>query len=109
MTHKLKYPQLTAFCQAKGYERFELKTIMFDMDGVLFNSMPNHARAWHRAMAFYGLDLPEDEAYMHEGRTGFNTINIVTQRQLGRNADQTECNVGQGIREEQSRPRKGKP
>ena len=92
MTHKLKYPQLTAFCQAKGYERFELKTIMFDMDGVLFNSMPNHARAWHRAMAFYGLDLPEDEAYMHEGRTGFNTINIVTQRQLGRNADQTECN-----------------
>jgi len=82
---------LTDFCQAHNYPRFELKTIMFDMDGVLFNSMPNHARAWHRAMAFYGLDLPEDEAYMHEGRTGFGTINIVTQRQFGRSADQAEC------------------
>ena len=82
---------LTNFCQAHGYPSFELKTIMFDMDGVLFNSMPNHARAWHRAMAFYGLDLPEDEAYMHEGRTGFGTINIVTQRQLGRGADMAEC------------------
>ena len=64
---------------------------MFDMDGVLFNSMPNHARAWHEAMDFYGLNLPQDEAYMHEGRTGFGTINIVTQRQLGRSADQAEC------------------
>ena len=85
------FPQLSTYCQAHGYPGFELKTIMFDMDGVLFNSMPNHARAWHRAMAFYGLDLPEDEAYMHEGRTGFGTINIVTQRQFGRSADQAEC------------------
>ena len=91
MTHTPTYPQLTAFCQDHDYKNFELRTIMFDMDGVLFNSMPNHARAWHRAMAFYGLDLPEDEAYLHEGRTGFGTINIVTQRQLGRSADHAEC------------------
>lgn len=91
MHQALKYPQLADYCKAKGYRKFELKTIMFDMDGVLFNSMPNHARAWHRAMAFFGLDLPEDEAYMHEGRTGFGTINIVTQRQLGRGADEAEC------------------
>lgn len=65
--------------------------VMFDMDGVLFDSMPYHASSWHRAMADFGLDLPEAEAFMHEGRTGKGTINIVTQRQLGRAADDAEC------------------
>ena len=54
--------------------------VLFDMDGVLFNSMPYHARAWHKAMADFGLDLSEEEAYMHEGRTGFSTIQIVAAR-----------------------------
>lgn len=82
---------LLNFASEKGFERFELKTIMFDMDGVLFNSMPNHAKSWNKAMAFFKLNLSEDEAYMHEGRTGTGTINIITQRQLGRSADATEC------------------
>jgi len=51
------------------------------MDGVLFNSMPNHARAWHMAMEDFGFDFPEEEAYMHEGRTGFGTIQILAERQ----------------------------
>lgn len=82
---------LEDFAHVNNFRRFDLKTIMFDMDGVLFNSMPNHAKSWHKAMEIFGLDLPEDEAYMHEGRTGASTINIVTQRQLGRSADDAEC------------------
>src|SRR5574344_1603522 len=82
---------LLNFAREKGFEQFELKTIMFDMDGVLFNSMPNHAKSWNKAMAFFKLNLSEDEAYMHEGRTGTGTINIITQRQLGRSADAAEC------------------
>ena len=54
--------------------------VLFDMDGVLFDSMPYHAKAWHKAMAEFGLDLSEEEAYMHEGRTGFSTIQIITAR-----------------------------
>ena len=50
------------------------------MDGVLFDSMPYHAKAWHKAMAEFGLDLSEEEAYMHEGRTGFSTIQIIAAR-----------------------------
>jgi len=53
------------------------------MDGVLYNSMPSHAKAWHRAMAHFGYEFPEQEAYMHEGRTGASTINIVSRRQRG--------------------------
>ncbi len=67
-----------------------VKAAMFDMDGVLFDSMKNHAYAWHTTMKHFGLDLPEWEAYMHEGRTGAGTVNIVSQRQRGREATQEE-------------------
>ena len=56
------------------------------MDGVLFNSMPYHADAWHKVMERHGLHLSREEAYMHEGRTGASTINIVYQRQYGKDA-----------------------
>jgi HAD superfamily hydrolase (TIGR01509 family) len=68
--------------KAQGFPQ-RLRAVLFDMDGVLYNSMPSHAKAWHRAMAHFGYDLSEQEAYMHEGRTGASTINIVSLRQRG--------------------------
>ena len=72
------------------YERLNLKAVLFDMDGVLYNSMPIHAESWHRVMKRFGLHLSREEAYMHEGRTGAGTINIVSQRQRGRDATPEE-------------------
>jgi len=60
------------------------------MDGVLYNSMPYHAESWHKIMEERGLHLSKEEAYLHEGRTGSGTINIVCQRQFGRNATEKE-------------------
>ena len=56
------------------------------MDGVLFDSMPNHARSWVKAMQ--GLDIPftEYDAYLHEGRTGASTINTYFLRYKNREA-----------------------
>lgn len=68
----------------------KIKAVLFDMDGVLFNSMPYHSEAWHNVMKSHGLTLSREEAYMHEGRTGAATINIVFQRELGREATQEE-------------------
>ena len=48
----------------------KLKAVLFDMDGVLFDSMPYHSEAWHKVMKSHGLTLSREEAYMHEGRTG---------------------------------------
>lgn len=67
-----------------------LKAVFFDMDGVLFNSMPYHAEAWHQAMKMYGMNLSKEEAYMHEGRTGAGTINIVSLRDRGHEATPDE-------------------
>ena len=78
------------YLKEKRYDKINLKAVLFDMDGVLFDSMKNHAKAWNKAMAMYGMNLSEEEAFMHEGRTGASTINIVCMRERGCNADEEE-------------------
>lgn len=73
-----------------GFEAASLKAVLFDMDGVLFDSMPNHAYAWSTSMTQFGLHMTPEEAYMHEGRTGSGTINILAQRYWGRDATEEE-------------------
>ena len=81
---------IAQYLKQNHYESIQLKSVLFDMDGVLFDSMPYHAEAWNKTMKAHGLNLSREEAYMHEGRTGAGTINIVCQRQLGRDATQEE-------------------
>lgn len=78
------------YLKEKGHSKINLKAVLFDMDGVLFDSMKNHAKAWNKAMSMYDMNLSEEEAYMHEGRTGASTINIVCMRERGCNADEEE-------------------
>ena len=63
-----------------------LKAVLFDMDGVLYNSMPYHAQAWYEAMEAHGYQFSYEEAFLHEGRTGAGTINIAHRRQYGTDA-----------------------
>ena len=71
-------------------EHLRLRAVLFDMDGVLFDSMPYHAEAWNTVMTHHGLELSREEAYLHEGRTGAATINIVSQRERGKDATPEE-------------------
>ena len=66
------------------------KAVLFDMDGVLFDSMPNHSYAWSHAMTQFGLEMTAYEAYLHEGRTGSGTINVLAQRYWGHDATPEE-------------------
>ena len=66
------------------------KAVLFDMDGVLFDSMPNHAYAWSHAMTQFGLAMTAEDAYMNEGRTGGGTIDLLAQHFWGRNATEEE-------------------
>lgn len=78
------------YLKQHSYDTMHLKAVLFDMDGVLFNSMPYHAKAWHDTMKQYGFNLPCEEAYMHEGRTGASTINLVSLRERGKEATEEE-------------------
>ncbi|MGM0376140.1 MAG: HAD family hydrolase [Bacteroidota bacterium] len=51
-----------------------IKAVLFDMDGVLYDSMKHHADTWVRAFKKYGIVFPSREAYANEGRTGEGTI-----------------------------------
>lgn len=40
--------------------------LFFDLDGVLLDSMPYHAKAWILAFQEFGLEFTEEEIYLHE-------------------------------------------
>lgn len=67
-----------------------IKAILFDMDGVLYDSMPSHVKAWHETMSSLGINASEKEFYMFEGRTGHSTIDLLFNRAFGRSATQEE-------------------
>ncbi len=79
-----------AYLTRNGFGATCLKAVLFDMDGVLFDSMPNHARSWAQVCREFGLDMTPEEAYLHEGRTGASTINLLARRQWGRDATDEE-------------------
>ena len=63
-----------------------LKAVFFDMDGVLYNSMPIHEKSWVAAFAAENITFQPQEAYINEGRTGASTINLIFNREFGRDA-----------------------
>ena len=53
--------------------------------------MPRHARSWHKTMAFYGLEMSEEEAYACEGMRGVETIQLIARREWGREVSDEEA------------------
>ena len=74
---------LERYLKKHGFEKFEPKAVLFDMDGVLYDSMPNHAMAWQRSMAVFGLHMTEADAYATEGARGIDTIRQMARQQWG--------------------------
>ena len=76
-----------------GFEALRPKAVLFDMDGVLYNSMPNHAVAWQQSMAKFGIHMTAEDAYATEGARGVDTIRMMVKQQQGRNIDETEAQL----------------
>lgn len=66
------------------------KAFFFDMDGVLFDSMPNHSQAWDEVMREHGLDFTAKDSYQQEGRTGQDVIQSAIWRKEHRVATEEE-------------------
>ena len=72
---------------------FSLKgksAVLFDMDGVLYDSMPNHSVAWAQAMEHYGMHMTPHDVYLNEGATGHDTVSRISMRDRGRAASADE-------------------
>jgi HAD superfamily hydrolase (TIGR01509 family) len=79
------------YLERHGFEALNPKAVLFDMDGVLYNSMPNHAIAWQQAMAQFGIHMTADDAYATEGARGVDTIRKMVLEQQGREIDEAEA------------------
>ena len=66
------------------------KAYFFDMDGVLFDSMPHHAIAWEEVMKAHGIPFTARDCYINEGRTGESVIREAFQQTVGRDATPDE-------------------
>ena len=67
------------------------RLVLFDMDGVLYNSMPNHAIAWVQAMASFGIHFTEDDSYATEGARGVDTVRHFVREQRGHDISEDEA------------------
>lgn len=69
------------YLERHGFGHFSPKAVLFDMDGVLYDSMPHHAIAWQESMKRFGIDMTEADAYATEGARGIDTIRKIATRQ----------------------------
>lgn len=84
--------EIQHFLSRHGYINVSPKAALIDMDGTLYDSMPNHAKAWLQMVTELGIDdATLDEFFLYEGRTGADTINILFNRAFGRDASPDEA------------------
>ena len=79
------------YLEKHGFEALCPKAVLFDMDGVLYDSMPNHAVAWQESMAKFGLSMSAEDAYATEGQRGIDTIRQMVKQQQGRDISEQEA------------------
>jgi len=79
------------YLEKHGFEALCPKAVLFDMDGVLYDSMPNHAVAWQESMAKFGLNMSAEDAYATEGQRGIDTIRQMVKQQQGRDISEQEA------------------
>ena len=61
------------------------------MDGVLYDSMRNHAAAWVQSMQKFGINMTADDAYATEGARGVDTIRYMVRQQKGIEISEAEA------------------
>ncbi len=66
------------------------RAFLFDMDGTLYDSMPNHASSWYQMVCEQGIACSPEEFFLYEGATGAWTVNLLFQRAYGRDATPEE-------------------
>lgn len=83
--------RINEYLDKHGFEELRPKAVLFDMDGVIYNSMPFHAKAWQESMRHFGIDMKPADAYATEGARGIDTIKIMVKKQQGKDISDEEA------------------
>ena len=67
------------------------RAVIFDMDGVILDSMPAHLRSWQQVFAPLGISLTAADLYPLEGMPTEPTARVVTERFLGQACSDKEA------------------
>ncbi len=59
----------------------KFKAVIFDMDGVITNTMPYHFDAWVRVLASAGIKADCFDVYKREGQDGLTTVREIFKEQ----------------------------
>ena len=81
---------ITRYLQKQKQTALSPKAVLFDMDGVLYDSMRFHARSWYETATSHQLISTPEIFYLYEGRTGESTINELYQKTFHRDATDEE-------------------
>ena len=78
--------KLTNYLKRNNFSNLDLKAVLFDMDGIIYNSMPAHEISWQQSMREWDLKAEPNEFFVQEGRPARHTIDMMFQRNLKRDA-----------------------
>lgn len=53
---------------------YPLKAVIFDMDGVITNTMPDHFHTWKEVLQAEGISVTHHDIYSREGQRGINSV-----------------------------------
>lgn len=53
---------------------FIVKSVIFDMDGVITNTMPDHYRSWKTVFKEEGVHVTYEDIYKREGQPGLSSV-----------------------------------
>lgn len=79
------------YLKYSGNKFIDLTTALVDMDGVLYDSMKNHTRAWVKLMTKNGIKCTRDEFYLYEGMRGVEIIKMKFKSGKGVNVTDSEA------------------
>ncbi len=85
------YQTINQYLKDHSFEKFNPKAVLFDMDGVLYDSMPNHAIAWQESMKQFDIHMTAADAYATEGARGIDTIQMMVKKQKGKDISLEEA------------------
>ncbi len=83
--------EIQKYLEKHGFEAFSPKAVLFDMDGVLYDSMKKHAIAWKESMKSFGIKITEEQVFATEGMKGVDTIRLLVKEQWGKDISEDEA------------------